>query len=657
MAKFSSDVSRFGNFGTSRHVLEAVGEVIETILEHGAVILQEKQQRRQLIRNTWEVAREAALTCVDMHFVPHDDNPFEVDDCNDWVLNDEPVKAVTDSFARYFLEVRKDRVVDVDSEHFEQEVVRGQPKSRARRKPSKSSSSGGHTVPEADFRIPEVELSQRILPLHRSRNPDAVLEEQFRHMWNKRASERALLLEEQAQAKIEREREEQKRRREVLQELDDNDKDTTYIPDRIQPLSIDGGGRVTFLDRQASAAPSFHNRMNDFTTFRVAGQGAEEFSSASSATGSKGSKEISEGQQGRRVALSEEEAAGGNADDSAKPPFKSPRHVFTDGFEKLQHAQPPMVESMALQRGVVLNWGGKVKAGPRPVGEVNRMSWSEYVAMTQGKQTTWHSGEAELDHQELLRECIGESSLPAAPSMRPASASSLRPTTPMSAPTPSAAMSRHSGDLLESARSQKTQTSEGRRPSSAHHCGRSQPSQQGMSPSVLSLTTVATKATNVPAGDASSASASSWPAGVKPPPVRPVSAKKGPPSPTAPAEPAPGLLKSRAAAGASASHTVLRCQPRQPRQKVINMGSHGCEGAPLAPPVGATMGHGLLPGDYKNLRAAVKNGEFYFPSRSSAQQAASKPMIRASSAGCLRRPRSASTVEGRRSAVPSNAWR
>eukprot|EP00971_Amphidinium_carterae_P131538 2604835-Amphidinium_carterae.1 len=54
---------------------------------------------------------------------------------------------------------------------------------------------------------------------------------------------------------------------------------------------------------------------------------------------------------------------------------------FTDSFSKLQHGQPPIMDTMNVKAGVVLEQQGKVKAG---AGQDNRqMSRKEYIQMAE----------------------------------------------------------------------------------------------------------------------------------------------------------------------------------------------------------------------------------------------------------------------------------
>eukprot|EP00413_Alexandrium_margalefii_P032713 CAMPEP_0204557216 /NCGR_PEP_ID=MMETSP0661-20131031/30168_1 /ASSEMBLY_ACC=CAM_ASM_000606 /TAXON_ID=109239 /ORGANISM="Alexandrium margalefi, Strain AMGDE01CS-322" /LENGTH=214 /DNA_ID=CAMNT_0051564333 /DNA_START=18 /DNA_END=659 /DNA_ORIENTATION=- len=61
---------------------------------------------------------------------------------------------------------------------------------------------------------------------------------------------------------------------------------------------------------------------------------------------------------------------------------------FTDGFSKLQHGQPPILDTMSVQSGVVLESMGKKKAGADISGRnPNQMSRKEYVVLAQQEVT------------------------------------------------------------------------------------------------------------------------------------------------------------------------------------------------------------------------------------------------------------------------------
>eukprot|EP00913_Durusdinium_trenchii_P020470 g19229.t1 len=99
---------------------------------------------------------------------------------------------------------------------------------------------------------------------------------------------------------------------------------------------------------------------------------------------------------------------------------------------------------------------------------------------------------------------------------------------------------------------------------------------------------------------------------------------------------------------------VLRSQPRQPRQKVPLLGGTG---AIVQPPLGATMGHGLLPAE-RNLREAVKKGEFYYPATS--QVKVDQVRVTRAGSASLSRTRSAHALErgtSTRGTSTRAAWR
>eukprot|EP00440_Ansanella_granifera_P070517 gb/GFBE01076522.1/.p1 GENE.gb/GFBE01076522.1/~~gb/GFBE01076522.1/.p1 ORF type:complete len:623 (+),score=98.27 gb/GFBE01076522.1/:1-1869(+) len=610
--------------------LQSAAEIVEVILQEGGRILHAKRHHEMVIHNTWEVAYETTCSHLDMHFVPHSGNPIDEDDNEAWIEDDEPRPVPPDIWARNYIEVKKDRPPSAES----------QPASRtgSKRRTRSKTRLGTLTLQKEEAALdatnkPASVNSRRAFPLQERRhNPDALLEESFRKLWSERAAARALWEEAEAQAECEAANQEAKQRKKVLEQL--GDAPQTTIEGR-QPYTFNSDGRITFLDRSSASLPNMAERLqfdvNTMTRSHSALVLEEALSSSSSATAGSKDAEAPFGQAPRQVRLPPAEAA-------ERPQWKSPRHVFTDGFEKLEHAQPSLMDTMQLQKGVVLACHGVTKSGPKADGESNRMPWKDYVAK-QG----WEPKKSGPPHLDMIDEddlftsagvgTVANVGLNTPSSLRSAAAGSVRP-------TPSAA----------GAGGQSKYTGEPE--SSAHPTvgGNSQPP----TPSAASIATT-TRAAAAAAATAAAMCANHWPPGVKAPPVRPVSAKSGPPSPTAPAEPAPGVLASRSVAGAIASFTVLRSQPRLPRQKAVLIGGHGGAGAPIPPPIGATMGHGLLPSEDQSLRAAARKGEFYYPSKSA--QRSEKPMLRASSTGSIRRPRSASTIEGHRAGTPARAWR
>merc|ERR1719359_1960494 len=58
---------------------------------------------------------------------------------------------------------------------------------------------------------------------------------------------------------------------------------------------------------------------------------------------------------------------------------------FTDNFTRLQHEQPPIIDTMEVVPGVDLEFQGKAKKGPRPEGQKDQMSRLEYKQLIEGE--------------------------------------------------------------------------------------------------------------------------------------------------------------------------------------------------------------------------------------------------------------------------------
>eukprot|EP00441_Pelagodinium_beii_P036923 CAMPEP_0197634308 /NCGR_PEP_ID=MMETSP1338-20131121/10434_1 /TAXON_ID=43686 ORGANISM="Pelagodinium beii, Strain RCC1491" /NCGR_SAMPLE_ID=MMETSP1338 /ASSEMBLY_ACC=CAM_ASM_000754 /LENGTH=654 /DNA_ID=CAMNT_0043206147 /DNA_START=74 /DNA_END=2038 /DNA_ORIENTATION=+ len=620
---------------------QAAADIVEIILDQGGKKLFEHYEARMIIHNTMVVACEAAYTKLDACFVPHDENPLEEESL--WDLESEPAAGELDAWSAKIVEVRKPKVER--SMERRPSWTRGNRNLQLRNDDKHMDKLGRRGSTTA------VSPNSRAWPLQEKRvNPDAALEESFRQMWAQRAAERAMSQDEAAAEKNKEAKEESNRRAQVMEELEQD-----------RPFAFDSEGRVMFFEKKdIERYPRVENVLQyQIPGMQLGGQRhvAGEDSASSSATAASNSKDTEPQviRLGRRVSMSEEAHAHGQR---AKKKLE-PRHEFTDGCRKLEHAQPPLVETIQLERGVVLTSAGSRKAGVPAGGEGGRMAWREYVAMSQG----WA---VQLEEQEEL-EKTGASSVPSLPVSPTAT---LAATTPkgsaLAATTPAASRTGATTPAASRTNSQwfpdSPQASNWggsapsrSRPASAHPtAGGSSVGGLLVSPSFGSTSTRAAAAAATAV--AAMCYGSSWGQGVRPPPVQPVSAQSGPLAPNSPASPAPGLLASRAAAGAVASMGVLRSQPRQPRQKPVVIGGHGFQGAPLAPPLGATMGHGLIPKDSRTLREAVTKGQYYCPPKTSLKKADPR-LTRASSAGSIRRPQSASVAEGRRSHTPVRAWR
>lgn len=288
----------------------------------------------------------------------------------------------------------------------------------------------------------------------------------------------------------------------------------------------------------------------------------------------------------------------------------STAHEFTDGCVRPEYAQPPLEENMVLQPGVELECCGKRTWCPTRTHEEGRLAWKEY-AVLQGFRER---------HQENSFEKLG---------------GKKRPTTAGAVLSSSKERMASNDSVLEP----KAAATPGEDPVEA-----SQPTAESAPSSPPRVPPV-----NIPGSRRREASESQL---LKPPvptensvspsvsPKRVMWVGDCDPSQNAPAEPAPGLLASRrAAAMHAACGGPLRCQWRAPRDRVATLGVSHSYVNTVQPPLGATMGHGLI-------RSGTQDC-FYFPPSSpdckkQAPMAVGRPLSRARSAGSLRRPASAS---------------
>ncbi|CAJ1344037.1 unnamed protein product [Effrenium voratum] len=273
------------------------------------------------------------------------------------------------------------------------------------------------------------------------------------------------------------------------------------------------------------------------------------------------------------------------------PQPRQPEEVV-DGFVRLEDGQPSPLKTMRLQPGVVLECSGRTKSGPRSPNDPNHKAWKVYqgwIPEYSSHDQDVQSLSIDLDAMDLYHVSVDGAQEHLSPSL----------------------------EELQVPRA------EGCRPKSAHLLGRSE-----------SLASFPSRSTLLSAncwGQGRSAAAKV--PGLKAPSASP--AHKDSCS-TAP-------RRSASQTPRSPGTHPLRSQPRNPRQKVALLGGH-C-GALVQPPLGATMGHGLLPSADCNMREAIKKGEFYYPTSQK-----DKPVLRASS---LSRTRSAQSVQRK----PTRAWK
>eukprot|EP00931_Biecheleriopsis_adriatica_P033962 TRINITY_DN19672_c0_g1_i1.p1 TRINITY_DN19672_c0_g1~~TRINITY_DN19672_c0_g1_i1.p1 ORF type:complete len:679 (-),score=140.55 TRINITY_DN19672_c0_g1_i1:107-2143(-) len=616
---------------------EAAVEVVDAILTKGANTLQKKWRHTRSLQLASQNACEAACSQLDMCFVPNGGSPIQEDGWDDWDLEGEPEPEGIDSWGRSCIEVKRESP---------RKAVKRKTKPLPQNGSDMTQPSGN--LPNNEFKLPGA-VNLRLI--HRDRQTSLLqdkrtnldpAEESSRRLWAERAAARALEQEQAAAVHEKAAREEERRRQEVAEALAENPEDQDQ-----RRFAYDSEGRLMYFDQPAlevEKLPKTDNLMQ-FSVHTVKGlkvAGIEELWWSSDYKNQQSVEEP----QAHHLHQPDSRSRSKKKGMSKTRAAALKEEKFSDGFRKLENQQPPVMETMSMQHGVVLECQGRKKAGPKLQGEATRMAWREYLNMVQAQDEQGSSTSSQALQDTFSVKTLGSAidfsvKTPGSTRSMQATATapgSLRSTMQKSAPTPAGTpavtIPMPLGTPSDSAQASQTL------PSSAQATGHSETSNL----STASSTSATAKAAAIAAATAAAACcASTWGPGVRAPPVRPVSAHSGPLAASAPAAPPPGLLASRAAAEAVASFTVLRSQPRQPRQKVVMIGGIGLGGS-VQPPLGATMGHGLM--------ASVKKGEVFCP-----RQPKGDRSCRSQSMGSLSRPRSASFVEGRRSATPSRAWR
>eukprot|EP00439_Symbiodinium_sp_Y106_P043445 s1459_g5.t1 len=286
-------------------------------------------------------------------------------------------------------------------------------------------------------------------------------------------------------------------------------------------------------------------------------------------------------------------------------PVSPPAENFIHGFEKTEGCQPSPLQTMCMQPGVVLECDGRKKYGPRP--RRDRMAWKDYNGEGQVMfDVYWDMGD--LYDQNAGTEVVTSTESPTAKEL---AAMVARPSTTnleASQPCSDSAKARPASALQAELRAQLGRFEGLKRPASANLLGVRGESLFLNSKSAAAVVTAAV--CWLGQGTRSGVPADSKVQGLKAPAALQQSSKQ-----LADAPRPQRITRSASCSTGIAQVSVLRSQPRKPRQKVVLIGGRGLV---VQPPLGATMGHGLLPNE-SNLREAVRKGEFYYPSPTSAK--------------------------------------
>lgn len=327
---------------------EVVVGVIDDILTEGGHMLWQKYLQRKAFPFAAETATDALVSQLRMCFVAHDrGEPDDSLDAEDWTLEAEPIPAEVDNWARMQLSVRRKQKKYVND-------------------------------------LSPITRPDRRLQTQRTRVSDARVRAKSGSGRDKQSESRSFDLKEDLQLDDEEEKlrdarqQEEAKRRDRENKVRMNEKAKEVEQQRVQALheemsrrlhTFDSeGGLIWVEDLKLDRLPKVQEVVPYYVKRDPRAKGADNDATSGKGKDSPAGKKAAS-QRGRK-----------RFDRSSK---KMDEDDFPDGFSKLQHGQPPILETMVVKSGVVLDVYGKSKAGPAVAPQGCGMSRKEYVALTE----------------------------------------------------------------------------------------------------------------------------------------------------------------------------------------------------------------------------------------------------------------------------------
>mmetsp|Transcript_146786 Transcript_146786/g.273352 ORF Transcript_146786/g.273352 Transcript_146786/m.273352 type:complete len:638 (-) Transcript_146786:76-1989(-) len=333
---------------------EEVATYIEGILTEGGHLLWQKYLQRKAFPFAAETGIDALTSQLRMCFVAHD--PGESESQKEWELEEEPVPGDIDNWARMHLAVRRLQ----RREPGDETVLLGRPRTgdgtrrnniRTRVSDARGRARGQGRSDKSEARSWGVQDEVFTVDEDEEKLREAKAQEEQR----KRDKENKLKLaekqKEDEQRKVQALHEEMARKQHTF----DSEGNIIWV----EEIKMDRLPKVQeFFPYDIKKDPRSRDRLDETLKAKAAA--------------SPTAKKKADKTNARRKA---------RFDRSSKK--KEDEDDFPDGFSKLKHGQPPILETMVVKPGVVLDSGGKQKAGPAMSHAGGGMSRKEYVAWTE----------------------------------------------------------------------------------------------------------------------------------------------------------------------------------------------------------------------------------------------------------------------------------
>jgi len=337
---------------------DAVGAVIEAILMDGGTILWQKYLERKAFAFAAGAVTEAVVSQLTMCFVAHDKGE-DVAGEEEWELEDEPEPGEVDSWARMHLPVRRQVREDASAASSSAK----QAKHLAEKLRLQKRANDGKKSTKAT----KAEKSEpRAAPIQE----ETVLDEEEERLRDQKFQEEARKRDKERKAKEAEKQKDEERKTVIALHEEMARKAHTFDTDGkiiwVEELKVDKLPKVT-----ETVIPNIKKDPRQMRT----------------ESGSTTRKDISPS-EGDAAAAAGKTAANRRTHRGPNRARKSKvdegELEFTDGFSKLQHGQPPILDTMNVQPGVTLESMGKRRAGADlAAGNPRQMSRKEYVMLAQ----------------------------------------------------------------------------------------------------------------------------------------------------------------------------------------------------------------------------------------------------------------------------------
>lgn len=332
----------WADYGRSLHgAEEAVGAAVETILVEGGYQLWQRYLERKAFAFASNSIADVVVSQLRMCFVPYDAGEAGLDE--GWSLEDEPEATEIDSWARMYLPMRRPFQKPAHEDAADRLTGSAGNRAAKRKNRAKQQAKGGKAEKSESRSVPITDQTE--------------LDEQEEQLRDAKAAEESRRRDKEAKLRqADRMKEEERKKVQQLHE---------EMSKRLH--TFDNEGNIIWVE---DIKPERLPKVQEAFGFNI----------------KRDAKPRQADDDGTKKGQGEKTAPGGTDRAARSKPMRATvrgeRHdtEFTDFFSKLQHGQPPILETMAVQPGVTLESMGKRKAG-QDFGYEHHMSRKDYLEL------------------------------------------------------------------------------------------------------------------------------------------------------------------------------------------------------------------------------------------------------------------------------------